>query len=312
MRAAGYIRVSDASQVDGYSLAAQERQFTEYCEGKGWPTASIYREEGRSARYESIRKRPVFQQLLDDARAGKFDVVIVHTLDRWSRNSKVLLESVAILDEANVGLVSITENLDWSTPEGRLVAKTLGNFSEFFSDMLAKHTKKGIDERARQGMHLGSLPFGYESCWKIEGKERKLICKTEHAGGVHIHAEEGLAVTDLFRRYATGTTSLGQLASYLNEEGFRTRNTKRLPNTKGELVAEPRLFTTASVRGILHNPFFTGRVRHGEHLYPGEHEGLVVAIALDSIFKLAALMFLAWYCVSQIFGSAGGNAVLAE
>ena len=77
-------------------------------------------------------------------------MVIVHTLDRWSRNSKVLLESVAILDQHNVGLVSITENLDWSTPEGRLVARTLGNFSEFFSDMLAKHTKKGTCSNRRE------------------------------------------------------------------------------------------------------------------------------------------------------------------
>ena len=165
VRAAGYIRVSDVSQVDRYSLAAQERYFTEHCETKAWNPVVVYREEGRSARNESIRKRPVFRQLLEDAVAGKFDVVIVHTLDRWSRSSKVLQESVAKLDQNIVALVSITENLDWSTPEGRLVARTLGNFSELFSDKLAKHTKKGIDERARQGRHLGSLPFGYESCW---------------------------------------------------------------------------------------------------------------------------------------------------
>ena len=168
MRAACYIRVSDASQVDGYSLDAQERHVLELCRKRGWIPVFVYREEGRSARFESIRKRPAFRQLLKDAESRNFDVVVVHTLDRWSRNMKVLVESVSVLDGLNVGLVSVSENLDWSTPEGRLVARTLGSFNEFFSDMLAKHTKKGIEERARQGMHLGSIPFGYESCWRQE------------------------------------------------------------------------------------------------------------------------------------------------
>ena len=59
----------------------------------------------------------ILRQFLEDAALGKFDVVVVHTLDRWARNLKVLLETVAILNQYGVGLVSITENLDWSTPK---------------------------------------------------------------------------------------------------------------------------------------------------------------------------------------------------
>ncbi len=165
MKAVAYIRVSDSSQVDGHSLDAQERLFRELCKTRGWEPGQVYREEGCSARHESIRKRPVFRQLLEDASGREFDVTVVHTLDRWARNLKVLLESVSILDQHNVGLVSITENIEWSTAEGRLVARTLGSFGEFFSDMLATHVKKGITERARQGLHLGAIPFGYQSCW---------------------------------------------------------------------------------------------------------------------------------------------------
>jgi site-specific DNA recombinase len=64
----------------------------------------------------------------------------------------------------------------------------------------------------------------------------------------------------LFKRYASGTTTLSQLASWLNSEGFRTRNTKKLPDAEGNLAAGPRLFTVASVRGILHNSFYTSKV----------------------------------------------------
>src|ERR687896_80622 len=275
MRAVAYIRVSDLSQVEGYSLDTQERLFLQHCKTKGWTPLQVYREEGRSAHSDSIRKRPVFRQLLDETSQGHFDVVVVHTLDRWARNLKVLLESVSILNQHGVGLVSITENLDWSTAEGRLVARTLGSFGEFFSDMLATHVKKGITERARQGLHLGGIPFGYASCWIEEHGLRQRRCDPEHAGGVHTHPEEGPAVKELFKRYAAGTTTLSQLAGWLNSEGFRTRNTKKLPDAEGNLTAGPRLFTVASVRGILHNSFYTGKVKHHDQLLPGRHEPLI-------------------------------------
>ena len=84
--------------------------------------------------------------------------------------------------------------------------------------------------------------------------------------------EEAEAVGELFRRYAAGTVTLSRLASTLNEQGFRTRNTKRLLDGTGDVSAGPRLFTTASVRGILHNVFYTGKVRHRDQVLPGAHD----------------------------------------
>ncbi len=65
MLAVDYSRVSDPSQVEGHSLDAQERRFHELCDSRGLVAGKIYREEGRSARHESIKKRPVFRQMLD-------------------------------------------------------------------------------------------------------------------------------------------------------------------------------------------------------------------------------------------------------
>ena len=191
MRAAGYIRVSSGSQVEGHSLSAQERLFRELCRNRGWEPVIIYREEGKSARYDSIKKRPAFKRLLDEAAKGLFDVVVVHTLDRWARNLKVTLEAISILSKHKVALVSITENLDYSTPQGKLILNTLGSHAEFFSDSLGVHVKKVQDERAQAGRHTGGIPFGYESCW-----------------------------------------------------------------TNGNITCGLRLFATASVRGVLHNPFY--------------------------------------------------------
>ena len=226
-KAAAYIRVSDLSQVDGHSLDAQERQFRELCLNRGWDPVGVYREEGRSAHVDSISKRPAFSLLLADAGKGLFDVVVVHTLDRFSRNLRVMLESMSVLAGHGVGLVSITENIDYSTPAGKMATQMLGSVAEFFSEALSTHVKKGISERAIKGRHLGGVPFGYVACWQETAGERKLSCKPEHSGGVHIHQEEGPAVKTLFSRYSTGTFTLADLASWLNDRGFRTRNTRR-------------------------------------------------------------------------------------
>ena len=176
-----------------------------------------------------MRKRPLFRQLLDDATNGQFDVVVVHTLDRWSRNLRVTLESQAILARHNVALVSITENIDYSTPQGRLFTQMLGAFAEYFSDALAVHISTGLDQRANEGRHTGGIPFGYHSCWVEEDEERHRGCDPEHSGGVHIGPAEGPAVRKLFTRYATGTTTTTQLAARLNEQDLRTRNKHHLP-----------------------------------------------------------------------------------
>jgi len=181
-----------------------------------------------------------------------------------------------MLGKHNVGLVSIVENIDYSRPEGMLFTQMVGAFAEFYSGSLGNHVRKGLEQRATEGKHTGGIPFGYESCW-IDGDkgERKRLCDPEHPGGIHVHVKEGPVVTELFRRYARGTTTLSQLAAWLNEQGFRTRNMHPLPDANGNLISGPRLFTTASVRGILHNPFYTGQIAHRGKLLPGIHEALI-------------------------------------
>jgi site-specific DNA recombinase len=151
----------------------------------------------------------------------------------------------------------------------------LGSFAEYFSESLSHHVTKGMDQRAFEGRHVGGIPFGYQSCWTEEKGSRRQICNLEHPGGLHIHPKEGPAVTGLFKLYSSGTTTLGQLAVSLNGQGLRTRNMHKLPDAGGNLTSGPKLFTTASVRGILHNPFYTGRVSYKGKLINGLHEPLV-------------------------------------
>jgi site-specific DNA recombinase len=266
MKAVAYIRVSDTSQVEGHSLDAQERLFYELCKSRGWEPVGVYREEGKSAYNNSVAKRPVLQQLMADSAGDGFEVVVVHTLDRWARNMKVLMETVTQLLENDVGLVSITENIDWSSSQGRLVAQMIGSFAEFSSGVLSTHTKKGVAERARKGLHLGSLPFGYQLCDPPK-KGRKKPCAPAHKGGIHKVPREARAVEYMFREYSTGTTSMVQLARWMNREGYRTRN------RRGD--GRARLFTNASVRGILHNHFYAGKVIRQGNVHEGVHRRIV-------------------------------------
>ena len=199
--------------------------------------------------------------------------------NRWVVNQDVPWIPLGILANYGVGFVSIVENLDYSTPQGKLFTTMLAGLAEFYSDSLAIHVKKGVDGRALKGLHLGSLPFGYQSCYK----KRQLRCSEEHPGAVHPVPQEAEAVRELFRRYFSGTVTLSQLASDLNSQGLRTRNTKKLPVGNGDTSHGPRLFTVASVRGILHNPFYTGRVRHMAQLLPGAHEPLVTCELFDTV-----------------------------
>ena len=92
MRAALYARVSSEEQLEGYSIDAQRRAFHGFLEGRGWTHAGEYIDEGKSARTDDINKRPDFKRMMGDALSGKFDVLVVHKLDRFSRNLRITLE----------------------------------------------------------------------------------------------------------------------------------------------------------------------------------------------------------------------------
>ena len=121
LKAAVYARVSSEEQVEGYSLDAQRRAFRALVEGRGWTVFHEYLEEGRSAHTDDIRKRPVFKQAIDDALAGRYDVLVVHKIDRFSRKLRVTLEYFEKLGKAGVGFVSIQNEIDYSTPTGKFM-----------------------------------------------------------------------------------------------------------------------------------------------------------------------------------------------
>ena len=153
MRAGIYLRVSSEEQVEGFSLDAQRRALREFCDGKGWVVAEEYADEGRSARSDQLEKRPAFKRLMEDVEAGLLHVVVVHKLDRFARNIRVTFEQFEVLRRHDVAFVSLSEQMDFSSPIGKVILATLAAFAQYYSDNLSHETKKGKAERKAQGLY---------------------------------------------------------------------------------------------------------------------------------------------------------------
>ena len=245
-RAVGYIRVSTEDQTKGYSLDAQRSEIDRYCERKGYELVRIYADEGSSAHTDRLSKRPELTRLLNHAEQGEFDVVIVHTLDRWARNMRVHVEALQTLSDADVGFVSVTEDIDFSTPIGRVIISVLAAFAELFSAQLGAHVAKSVRQRAEEGFQNGSIPFGYR-----KDDESGIPCPVP---------EEAEAIRTAFVKRVAGETQ-GAIARWLNAQGFRTR--------------QDNLFTDHAVRDMLSFRFYLGVVTLKGEEFPGQHDGII-------------------------------------
>src|SRR5690349_1551274 len=116
MRTAIYTRVSTNEQAnEGFSLQAQYERLVDFVNMQRWDLTRIYTDPGVSAK---DLNRPGVKEMIDDLKSGKFDAIIVHKLDRLTRNISDLYNLVELVNKLNVKLISISENIDTSTPMG--------------------------------------------------------------------------------------------------------------------------------------------------------------------------------------------------
>ncbi|MDO8749769.1 MAG: recombinase family protein [Dehalococcoidia bacterium] len=250
-RASLYCRVSTEEQVEGYSLDAQRRAFQTLVQARGWTVYKEYCEEGRSAHTDDVRRRPVFRQAIDEALSGEYDVLVVHKIDRFSRRLRITLEYFDKLGKAGVGFVSIENQIDYTTPHGKFMLVMQGGLAELYSDNLSHEVKKGLAEKAAQGLANGIPPLGYRSEKLDNGKRERKVPDLDGRGGNPRHG--GMeALLALLRGYASGEHSYQTLADRLNAQGYRNRQ------------EEP--FTKGSVEHVVSNRFYIGQAVY----HPGE------------------------------------------
>ncbi len=309
MRAVGYGRASTTEQVEeGHSLDAQEHAIVEFCRARGWTLVEIYVDPGLSG---ALEDRPALQRLLRDAAQGKFDVVVVHAIDRFYRDLQGLLSAFRHLQDLGVSFISISENLDFTTPWGKLALAVLGTLAEIYLDKLRFETSKGKKARARKGLPNGFPPLGYcrgncAACMDPNGEGycpqfgQPSLSAASPSDPWVVHPIEQAAVQLAFEWYATGEYSDGQIARMLNkyrdEDGVAFQSKGRRGRSK------PGRFGKDTVRDMLQNVHYTGQVpyygpaengrrkREPVAYYPGQHPALVDQETFDRCQEVRALM----------------------
>lgn len=200
-----YIRVSTEEQaLHGLSIESQTKVLTEWAKKEGHHIAGTYVDAGISAR-KPASKRPALQQLLDDVRAGKGELIAFTKLDRWFRNISEYYKVQEILEKYNVNWKTIQEDYDTSNAAGRLKINIMLSVAQDEADRTGERIK-AVFEMKRQKLEplTGTTPTGY----KIEGKKLVKDPQTEQA------------VNAFFQKYlACGSVSVAQQAAL--ENGMR-------------------------------------------------------------------------------------------
>ncbi len=150
IRAAVYARVSTAN--NGQDPTLQTREIREYCERRGWQIAGEYVDVGISAAKE---KRPELDRLIADAHRRRFDAVVVWKFDRFARSVSHLLRALEMFKALGIEFVSLSEQIDTSTPAGKLVFVVLGAVAELERSLIAERVRAGLRNARAKGKRLG-------------------------------------------------------------------------------------------------------------------------------------------------------------
>jgi DNA invertase Pin-like site-specific DNA recombinase len=130
----------------------QLAELREYSTRRGWEVAGEYVDEGVSGAKES---RPALNRLMADAHRRRFAVLLVWKIDRFGRSLRHLVNALADLDAAGVAFVSLCDNLDLSTPSGRLMFQVVGAMAEFERALTQERVKAGLRLAKSKGKRLG-------------------------------------------------------------------------------------------------------------------------------------------------------------
>src|SRR5581483_1655816 len=148
-RVALYSRVSTLNH--GQDPELQLRELREYCALRGFQVSQEYTDTISGSK----ESRPALNSLMEDAQRRRFDAVLVWKLDRWGRSLKHLVNSIAQLESLGVAFISLRDNLDMTTPTGRLLTQLLGAMAEFERSLVIERTKAGLRHARAKGKRLG-------------------------------------------------------------------------------------------------------------------------------------------------------------
>ena len=258
MRIADYTRISTDEEHQPYSLEAQTHRLAAYVESQdGWELVRSFSDQKSGATLD----RPGLQRALREARAGRFDLLLVYRVDRLARSVRGLAHILEELDAAGVAFRSATEPFDTTTAAGRMMVQLLGVFAEFERATIIDRTIAGMERKAARGEWCGgSRPFGYEV--------------DADAGVLVVHDGEAALVAVIFDLYVNERRGARAIANWLNEQGYRTRTGKP--------------WSHMSVLTVLRNRAYLGEILFRNTYHAAAHPPLVDEAVFDQAAKLLA------------------------
>ena len=241
IRVAIYSRVSTIEQAEeGYSIDEQERLLIEWCNKMDYEVYKCYADRGISGK--DIKGRPSLKELLSEAEEKKFDMVLSWKINRISRKLEDVLKIVNLLENNNISFKSYSEPFETNTPAGKMQFQMMALIGEFERGTIAQNVKMGMCAKARAGEWCGGRVLGYD----LVQMEKQLGAKRTKTKLV-INEREAESIRLIFNEYANGK-GYKAITNKLNKLGYKTKNGND--------------FSVGSIREILTNPVYIGKVRY--------------------------------------------------
>jgi site-specific DNA recombinase len=221
----------------------------------GWTLVSKHYDDGGFT--GGNLDRPALQRLLEDIEDHQIDCVVVYKVDRLSRSLLDFARLVDRFDQRSVSFISVTQQFNTTTSLGRLTLNILLSFAQFEREIIRDRTSDKMSAARRKGKWVGGTPvLGYD---------------VDPAGGrLIVNEKESRHVRDIFALYLQHHSLLAVVA----ELARRRWKTKSRTSQEGrEHVGRP--FTKASLRLLLTNAVYSGKVEHRGVMYAGEHASIV-------------------------------------
>ncbi len=215
----GYRPMNREQAAKDLSIPAQIKAINRYVDDSDdMMLVEMFKDEGISA-YASADKRPGFMAMINLAKDSDVSIILVHKLDRFSRNREESIIFKSLLKKHGVQVKSITENFDPDTPSGFLFEGIIEVINQFYSMNLAMETRKGMVENATRGYwNGGTVPYGFK-LMEVPGNGDRVHKKLALGDPVEV-----AAVRRIFDLAANQGMGAKAIANRLVEEGIPYRN----------------------------------------------------------------------------------------
>ena len=225
LRVTFYARVSSESDEQLNSLGNQISYYENLIrKNAAWTFVSGYVDEGISA--ATTKKRDNFHRMVEDAKAGLFDLVITKEITRFARNTLDSIQYTRELLGAGVGVFFQNDNINTFDEDSELRLTIMSGIAQDELRKLSSRVKFGHQQAIKNNVVLGnSRIFGY----------------TKDDGRLVIDEEQAAMVRRLFELYATGEYSMKQIETLFWQEGYRNHNGKKIAHTTmSNMIANPK------------------------------------------------------------------------